>query len=327
MTKNTTSVQGAKTNKEKSSLVKVVVPEAPDDWKSPKENEVFKISEDGKFPDINFELDLSGETTCDWTWEITWAASTSGMRESKKRGRTLKKWSDSGKVKDLGKLWKADLNGKCLGGVLKVTVSNNGKKFRRHVRVIGTNPTEKAVSDFIATFNEISGFEKLVKKESAFKQFINADGEPIVAFDGGYGLTQLTNPPPKYQEAWGWKENIKAGIKLYKEKMQAARKYLEGSKRDRTFTNEQLELETWCRWNSGNYHEWDKTNNRWIRDPTILNDTNTGNIGWDITKSENKGQSEESLHERDKSEYSKPPTSTSLWRYSGVVYADNVKNN
>jgi len=218
MSNDSKKAKGAKTNKEKSSLVKVVVPEGPDKWKMPKENEVFKINEEGTFPDITFELDLPGEVTCDWSWEINWAASTSGMRESKKRGKTLKKWSDSGKLKNSGKFWKADLNGKCLGGVLKVTVLSEGEKFKRYVQIIGINPTEQAVRDLIATFDGISGFEKLVKKESGFKQFINADGEPVVAFDGGYGITQLTNPPPKYLEAWSWQENIRAGVKLFKQK-------------------------------------------------------------------------------------------------------------
>lgn len=102
MSKNFKFSTDVKTNKEKNSLVKVVVPERLDEWISPKENEVFKISKEGNFPDITFELDLSEEVTCTWSWEITWSASTSGMRESKKRGRTLKKWSDSGKTKDLG---------------------------------------------------------------------------------------------------------------------------------------------------------------------------------------------------------------------------------
>jgi hypothetical protein len=78
-------------------------------------------------------------------------------------------------------------------------------------------------------------------------------------------------------------------------------------------------------WNSGHYHKWDKKSQQWARDPAILGDNKTANIGWTLTKEENKGKSAEELHERDKDEYSKPPTEQSLWRYTGIVYADHIK--
>lgn len=57
----------------------------------------------------------------------------------------------------------------------------------------------------------------------------------------------------------------------------------------------------------------------------ILGDSQTANIGWDLSKKENKGKSEKELHSRDKDEYSRPPTKDSLWRYSGIAYADQIK--
>jgi hypothetical protein len=320
--------QGATTNEQVNSLVKVVVKEHQGKWKSPKENEVFKITEGCDFPDILFELDMPGSTSCMWSWEINWAAATSGLRESTKRGRTLKKWSASGKIPQSSFCWKADLDGKCLGGLLTVTAIVDGKKFKRKVRIVGTNPSEKSVLDYIATFDNVPNFDKLVRKESKFKQFINADEEPVVAFDGGYGLTQLTNPPPKYNEAWSWKDNMKAGVDLYRVKMSEAKNFLQGGKNGkRKFTQEQLELETWCRWNSGTYHKWDEVNNKWVRKPNILGDSETSNIGWDMTDNANTGKSEKTLHDRDKDEYSKPPSTRSHWKYSGVIYADHVKDN
>ena len=53
--------------------------------------------------------------------------------------------------------------------------------------------------------------QKATKKFSTMKlkakQFINADGEPVVAFDKGYGMAQLTKPVPTYEQVWNWKEN------------------------------------------------------------------------------------------------------------------------
>lgn len=109
-----------------------------------------------------------------------------------------------------------------------------------------------------------------------------------MAFDVGYGPTQLTNPKPKYNEAWDWKSNIRTGIELYLKKRKTAETYLKGNGK-RIHTEEQLQLETWCLWNSGHYHKWDEKNKKWIRDPPIVSDNQTENIELDITKGENKG--------------------------------------
>lgn len=324
----TQAIDGGKTNQISNSLIKVVIKENEGDWNCPSDNEIFYIDEEANFPKINFELSLKDKQECIWTWEIHWSATISGLRESKKRGRSIKKWSEQGKKIPGSNSWIADLNGNCLGGTLSVAVQVGGKTFRRSVRILGTNPSEDKIKLYLSKFKEIPGFERIVAKESKYKQFINADREPIVAFDGGYGLTQLTNPIPKYNEAWDWKANIRAGVELYKSKRNEAKNYLTGGKNGkRDYTEEQLELETWCRWNSGRYHEWDQNEKKWIRNPNILDDNETANIGWDMTKPENKGKSEKELHQRDKDDYSKPPTSKSLWRYSGIVYADHIKEN
>jgi hypothetical protein len=317
---------GAMANETKGSLVKVIVKDSRAAWKSPAEGEKFYIDEDGTFPRISFQPEVDKDQNCIWKWEIKWAAATSGLRESKKRGRTIKSWIYSGKESRGTTSWTADLDGLCLGGTLTVTVKFGTTTLRRSVQILGTNPTEDKIREYIATFDNIPGFDRIVAHESKFKHFINADREPIVAFDGGYGLTQLTNPKPKYNEAWDWKANIRAGVALYRTKRREAEAFLKKGG-TRTFTEEQLQLETWCRWNSGHYHKWDEENKKWIRDPAILSDNETANIGWDITKPENKGQSEQALHKRDKDEYAKPPTKKSLWRYSGVVYADHIKEN
>jgi len=317
---------GAKTNQTKGSLVKVIVKENDGAWMCPAENEIFYIDEEAKFPKINFEINLGTDHECIWTWNIHWAAATSGLRESKKRGRTIKQWSEKGKQIHGPNSWVVDLNGSCLGGTLTVSIKAGEKTFKRSVRILGKNPSEDKIRSYIATFEEVPGFDRIVAKESTYKQFIDADGEPVVTFDGGYGLTQLTDPEPKYNEAWDWKANIRTGIELYRTKRTEAKNYLAGGKNGkRSYTEEQLELETWCRWNSGRYHEWDEINKKWIRNPTILDDNQTANIGWDIRRPENKGKSEKELHDRDKDEYSKPPAKNSSWRYSGIIYADHIK--
>lgn len=48
-------------------------------------------------------------------------------------------------------------------------------------------------------------------------------GYPILSFDGGYGMFQLTDPSPNYHEIWSWKENLIATIRaMYTHVLDAA---------------------------------------------------------------------------------------------------------
>jgi hypothetical protein len=202
-------------------------------------------------------------------------------------------------------------------------VKAGNELFKRSVYILGKNPGENRVKELLATIDDVKGFDKLVAQESKFKNFINADGKPIVAFDNGYGLTQMTNPAPSFEQCWNWKENVKGGSSLYKVKQRVAKEYL--SQHKRKYTDEQLKLETWSLWNGGNYHIWDSTNNIWRRKPNMLCDSETGNIGWNMSKSDNKDKSEDELHERDKEQYKKPPPKKNRkWDYTGVCYAEHV---
>jgi len=323
-TKPVATGKGARTNKKKDSLVKTIVIEDIGKWVQPKSGDKFYIDEDAKFPSITFEIDTDAAPPYEWTWSLSWPANVSGLKESAKRGKVLKTFSKTATFASDTKTWLVDLT-QVIGGTLTVKVKTTKEAFKRSIYILGKNPDESRVTALLATLEDVKGFEKLLAQESKFKNFINADGYPVVAFDGGYGMTQMTNPAPTFEQVWNWKENVKGGATLYKSKQAIAKKYL--SKQQRTYTDEQLKLETWSLWNGGNYHVWDETVKAWIRNPNILSDTKTGNIGWDMTKEENKGKTESELHERDKDEYKKPPKkSERLWMYSGVCYADHVNS-
>jgi hypothetical protein len=323
-TKPVATAQGAATNKKKGSLVKTIVLEDGGQWVRPASGAKFHIDQDAKFPEIMFEIETASTEPYEWTWSISWPAAVSGLKESINRGKVLKTFSKSGKFSSSSKIWIVDLS-EVVGGALTVKVKAGTDNFKRSIFILGNNPSESTVTAFLSTLEDVKGFDKLLAQESKFKNFINIDEYPVVAFDGGYGMTQMTNPAPSFTQVWSWKENIKGGAELYKSKQAIAKKYL--SKDKRTYTDEQLKLETWSLWNGGNYHVWDDSKKLWTRNPTILGDKATGNIGWDMTKSENKGKTESELHERDKDQYKKPPSkSDRLWMYSGVCYADHVNN-
>jgi hypothetical protein len=193
------------------------------------------------------------------------------------------------------------------------------------VTIKGTNPSKADVQALLLTIENTNGFEEILAQESHYKHFIEADGQPIVAFDHGYGMTQMTHPSPSYEQTWSWKANLKGGVHLYQEKQKSAKAYL--GQAGRTYTPEQLKLETWSRWNGGGYHIWDASQKTWVRNDNMLCDSKTGNIGWDMTAEENSGKTEEELHARDAGTYKNPKKlkgAENKWRYTGECYADHL---
>ena len=318
--------KSAKTNDTKQSLVKTIVLEDIGKWIQPNPGQIFYIDEDGNFPSITFEIDTQEPGPYEWALSIAWPAAVSGLKESVKRGKVLKTFS---KIKDLFKLDSKSCSVNftdIIGGTFTAQVKAGKHTFKRSVYVRGKNPGKDRVVTFLNTIEDIKGFEKLLEQESKFKHFIDADSMPIVAFDGGYGLTQMTTPAPSYEQIWNWKENIKGGTALYKIKQKAAKTYLSQSKR--TYTEDQLKLETWSRWNGGSYHVWDEKNKTWVRNDNIVCDPVTGNIGWDMTLADNKDKTVDELHKRDEKSYKTPKSkaATNQWRYTGICYADHLNN-
>jgi hypothetical protein len=307
------------------SLIKVVVTNDNGEWVRPNAGEKFYIDELAVFPEIFFEIKTDSPPPYDWEWKIEWNAHVSGLKERVWTGRKLKTFTETGKFSSEHKIWQANLNGKVVGGKLTVSVKSGTDQFKRTVVILGKNPTKEGVVQFLSTIQNVTGFEKLIEQESKFKNFINADEEPVVAGDSGYGMTQLTRPAPTFTQVWSWKENVRGGAHLFQEKQASAKQYLGQS--GRTYTDDQLAMETISRWNGGGYHTWN--GHAWERNPTMLCDSQTGNMGWDTSVTANQGKSESELHERDKEQYSQMGAGQNAqhpWKYSGICYADHVAN-
>ena len=311
------------TNKNNKSLVEVVVQD-PDigEWVKPNIGDKFYIDIDAIFPNIVFEIKTDLPGPYKWTWIISWDANVSSLRE-KPRGRKLKTFIETGTFEQLEKSWDAKLINKVIGGKLVVTVESGSTKFKRTVYVLGTQPSETKIKDYLIE-KKCTALIKIVAHESLNKHFLNTDSEPVVAGDKGYGLCQLTHPEPSYEVIWSWKKNLNAGINLLKDKYSAAKSYLD-THGSTSYTQEMLDIETITRWNGGKYYVWIGSPPTWQRNQEILCDTQTSNIGWKITESKNKENTESKLHERDKAEYYKMSQGQSAdhpWVYSGVCYAD-----
>lgn len=313
------------TNLDDDSVIKVVSAQNDLTWVSPAENEIFHIAQDAAFPSIVFEFRTRSPGPYTWAWQIEWEAKVSGLREAARKDKVVQVFKESGSFESGHKIWTADLAGKILGGKLVVTVAFGKQVLTRAVLIKGCNPVLKEVTDYVVSLEDMAGFERLLEQETNCKHFIEFDGEPIVAFDKGYGITQMTDPGPTYEQGWSWKANVLAGSSIYKDKVRSAKKYL--GQAGRTYTDEQLLQEVFSRWNGGAYHEWDTASASWVRKNNILCDTSTGNIGWAMDKEKNKGKTEFELRQRDKDTYNKGAAGQSgdhPWAYKGVCYADHV---
>ena len=268
----------------------------------PNANDVFTITSGPAWPSISFETDASGPHS--WNWTMQWGT-----------------FRQSGVAQTQSNTWDAQTAVTNFGGTLTVRATAGKDSVSITVKIKGTNPAATDVNTYLATKPGSGGFDKLLEHESKFKHF-NAQGEPIKSFDNGYGMCQLTSPVPTFDQVWNWKLNVDGGLALFATKRAAAIQYL--SQSNRTYTDDQLKYEAVCRWNGGSYHTWDSKSSKWVRNPDMLCDSATGNIGWDMTDSENSGKTEADLHKRDSSSYSSPPGSGAHWKYSGVCYADAI---
>lgn len=249
-----------------------------------------------------------------WEWRITW------------RSRTGRDFTQNGTATTAQPNWRVNLNA-VLGGTLRVTLRPAGTTESASVELTirGDQPSEQEVTTYIGTLNNAVGFENILRHETRMRHF-DANGEPTTAGDNGYGICQLTNPRPTYEQVCSWKRNIDAGVALYQTKQRAAIGHL--TQNGRTYTNDQLVRETVSRWNGGSYHSWDGTG--WVRRTDIMCDTETGNFGWDMTDPSNTGQTAEQLRDRDfprnragRRVHALPGRGAHYGNY-GVCYADSL---
>ena len=268
---------------------------------SPLPNAVFTITSGAAWPSIPFQTDATGPHL--WTWKITW-----------------KTFTQSGMGNSPANIWDAKAAIADLGGTLTVTAKAGPNTATVNITIKGTNPAPAEATQFLGTLANSAGFDKILSHESKFHHF-NAAGEPIKSFDNGFGMCQLTTPTPSFKQVWNWKANVQGGLALFATKRAAALTYLTQS--NRTATEDQIKYEAVCRWNGGPYHTWDAKAG-WVRNPDILCDPATGNIGWDMTRAENTGKTLADLHKRDSATFSHAPGATAVWKYAGVCYADKV---
>ncbi|HEV2688446.1 MAG TPA: hypothetical protein VGV35_07820, partial [Bryobacteraceae bacterium] len=141
----------------------------------------FQINTDGTWPNIVIVTDATGPH--DWKWSIAW-----------------KTYNQAGTDTSPGNQWDAQQAVAGLGGTLNVTAEAGEQSASITITIKGQNPTLQQVEQYLATTNS-DAFDKILNHETHMVHF-NKAGEPIKSFDNGYGIAQLTSPPPTYEQVW-----------------------------------------------------------------------------------------------------------------------------
>ncbi|BBP01655.1 hypothetical protein [Sulfuriferula nivalis] len=318
--KKTIAKTNAKSDNTQDSLLKCEVNLETGEWISPEGCKVFYINEDAKFPDITYEIKTDNPGPYEWQWKINWVVQSCLAQTGKKRGKVThpKTFSEQGKFTSNSKSWKADL-GAVIGGDLTVTVKVGTQKFIRKTFIRGKEPGSTKVHAYLDTFpikEDVELVKKIFNQESHTKHFYS-DEMPLTSFDNGYGLGQLTNEPPTYEQIWSWKKHIdeilKKRIPTHRKRAKA---YLDVH---RNYDQAMLNLETLASYNGlahqQRYFNWDGKKNQWIENENVICDKTQSNKGWDLEEKTNQDKTLEEL-KKDGHPF-----------YTGVCYAEHIKNN
>lgn len=258
----------------------------------------------------------------EWEWAISWTAEACKQSDGKKRFAAKKKavFSRTGKFKSEEKRWKADLTD-VLGGDLIVKVKSGSTLFARKITILGKNPSKEMLISEIDLYpdkNNGNLAKKIFNQESRYRQFYS-DNAPLTSFDNGYGLGQLTNPAPTYEQIWNWKSHVSEVVqKRIPSARTTAKNYLD---KHPGYTQEQCDLETLAAYNGipkkQRYHNWNETDKKWVVNENVVCDPDQSNKGWIMTEDANK---EKKLPDLKSNKESKPI-------YTGRCYAEHIKNN
>jgi type VI secretion system secreted protein VgrG len=174
-----------------------------------------------------------------------------------------------------------------VGGNLMVKVHYQHPQFGtvqmktiKGIKVRGKNPKKAHVEAFIQALEPDLGWllGPVFEQESGYRQF-RSPSRVLVGAPASVGVSQLAPTPPEWGEEkldpgeanvffpkiyWDWKENVRAGVKFFKEKESAARRHLEKlqKKHDLSpFTKGMLAREALRRWSGG--VEFGAENGQW----------------------------------------------------------------
>lgn len=157
-------------------------------------------------------------------------------------------------------------------------------KTIKGAKVQGKNPTKAAVKALIKEIEPAMGWIlfPVIEQESGYRQFKTPD-KVLVGPPAGIGVSQRDSTTDEWGNTkfdpsqpniffpriyWDWKENVRVGMELFREKQRDARRYMDGLRKKHNlpqYTDGMLARETLRRYNGG--IEWSAENGHWKVDP------------------------------------------------------------
>lgn len=157
-------------------------------------------------------------------------------------------------------------------------------KTVKGIKVQGKNPSKSSVQALIKEMEPGMGWIlfPIIEQESRYRQFKSPD-EVLVGAPAGIGISQRDPTTKEWPSGkldpgqpnlffpriyWDWKENVRAGIKLFREKEAAAKRHLDSVRQKNglpPYTDGMLARETLRRYNGG--AEFGARNGSWVIDP------------------------------------------------------------
>lgn len=186
----------------------------------------FPMAADAKMPVITVTAKLAkppASGTLRYTWTVTLRSNSHGCVHALGRVTSHPEIVTTTDTNTLTIPFTA-MRGGDLGVAVAVTVEGHAlTATRKDLQVTGTNPTVAELRAALPTATD--AFKKLMRLESALRQFRGA-ACPLWSADnlGGVGICQLT-PPGSDDQIWDWKANLTGGLALYHAKERIARNY------------------------------------------------------------------------------------------------------
>ncbi|RZI85639.1 MAG: hypothetical protein EOP38_04515 [Rubrivivax sp.] len=313
--------KAGKTTKEAGTLLKCEVDANVGSWIQPQSCSTHFITADATLPDVTFEFSSDAGGPYDWSWDIRWTAEACPQANGKKRFKAKKSklFTKQGAFTSNDKKWKANL-GEVIGGILTVKVAVGDVTFLRRVIILGKNPGQEKVEAELDTYigsfkKEAAIAKKIFQQESHFRQFYS-DDMPLVSFDNGYGLGQITNPEPTYEQVWNWKVHVKHVVTSFvKDLRKKSERYFSSHA---GATEDQIDTETLVFYNGANHHYyvWSEGSKSWVVNGNVVCDPTQSNKGWNMGDSKNKKLTLPDLQ----------ANKGSAAIYTGRCYAEHIKN-
>jgi len=292
-----TAVPGAGSNQANSATDNLVILE-------PSNNSIFTVPSNARWPNIIFKTNKVGMHK--WDWHIEWITKNDKVKDKQK-------FEKSGSDYTPEETWYAKSAIENLGGKLTVTATYEDQSATVTIYIQGANPSRDEIREYLNGKENWEWLYQCIGQESHYLHYSPPD-EPYTSFDKGYGLCQLTTTSPTYEQVWNWKLNLDGGIKHLKALKKEAEHYLSTKcKTDEintgNYTADQLQRETYSRWNGGVYYVWDYDKKTYKRKNFYC--VPTSNRGWNMDSEVNSGKSPNQLD----------PSNS---KFVGVCYADHL---